>query len=154
MVGMSTVKQKSPSVQKRDRLRMLVFNLKKKEAQFSKEKILLNRTIQELQDKLKLNSLIKSKPKLTILNVSSQSISPKPKPMLSIMNVLNYDIPPRPKSCTQNSYHPHIIEACRLMYGKPPDQLSPEEAEHFNGYQEYKIHNGLPIEEDILYKPA
>ena len=148
---------------------MLVFNLKKKEAQFSQEKILLGQKIKDLQEKLKLKSKVnakleveisvmkfnlkKSKPKLTIMNVSSQNISPKPKPMLSIVNVLNYDIPPKPKS-SKSCYHPHIIEACRLMYGKPPDQLSPEEAKHFNGYQEYKIRNGLPIEEDILYKPA
>jgi hypothetical protein len=88
------------------------------------------------------------------MNVSIESISPKPKPMLSIMNVLNYDIPP--KSCTQNSYHPHIIEACRVQIDvwKATYQLSPEEEEHCNGYQEYKIRNRLPIEEHLLYKPA
>ena len=39
------------------------------------------------------------------------------------------------------------------MYGKSSDQLTTEEAEHFRGYQEYKIRSGLPIEEDSLYKP-
>ena len=38
------------------------------------------------------------------------------------------------------------------MYGKSPDQLTTEEVEQ-RGYQEYKIRNGLPIEEDSLYKP-
>ena len=39
------------------------------------------------------------------------------------------------------------------MYGKKPDELSPEESDHFNGYQQYNINNGEPIEEDFVYKP-
>jgi hypothetical protein len=50
-------------------------------------------------------------------------------------------------------HHPHIVEACRLMYSKKPDELSPEESEHFQGYRQYKIDNGLAIEEDFVYKP-
>ena len=40
-----------------------------------------------------------------------------------------------------------------MLYGKPPWELSEEQAEHFEGYQEYKTRNGRPIEEDICYKP-
>ena len=39
------------------------------------------------------------------------------------------------------------------MYSKKPDELSPEESDHFPGYQQYKRDNGLSIEEDFVYKP-
>ena len=41
-----------------------------------------------------------------------------------------------------------------MMYGKSPDQLTDEEAQHFQGYREWKIGNGQPIETDIAYKPS
>ena len=68
------------------------------------------------------------------------------------------DIPPDPSFSQQATilkprYHPHIVEACRLMYSKKPDELSLKESDHFQGYRQYKIDNGLPIEEDFVYKP-
>ena len=51
-------------------------------------------------------------------------------------------------------YHPHIVEAIRLMYGKKPEQLTVEESEHFNGYCNYKRDKGEPIEEDFVHKPS
>ena len=169
MTGMPVlVKQKSPSVQRRDKLRMLVFNAKRKEKQFFEEKHLLETEIKSLQEEMhfksktiarleveisvtKFNSK-KPKPKLSIMKVSSHSISPtlKPKPVLSIVKVSNHEISPEPK----NTCHPNIIEACRMIYGKSPDQLTDEEAQHFQGYREWKIANGQPIETDIAYKPS
>ena len=35
-----------------------------------------------------------------------------------------------------------------------PWDLDEEQLEHFEGYQQYKILNGRPIEEDIAYKPS
>ena len=66
----------------------------------------------------------------------------------------NHEIPPKQKSSSKNTYHPNIIEACKLIYGKSPDRLTSEEAQHFQGYREWKIANGLPIETDIAYKPS
>ena len=40
-----------------------------------------------------------------------------------------------------------------MLYGVPPWELTEEQTEHFRGYQEYKIQNGRPIEEDLVYKP-
>ena len=55
--------------------------------------------------------------------------------------------PPKP------TYHPNIIEASRMLYGKHPDKLSSEERDHFSGYRQYKIDYGQPIEEDSAYNP-
>ena len=73
---------------------MLEFNSKKKDAEIKKEIVLLKRDIDELQEELvsksKLNARLEvetsdiklmSKPKLTALIVSNQSISLKPKPL-------------------------------------------------------------------------
>ena len=40
------------------------------------------------------------------------------------------------------------------MYGKKPDQLTSDEEEHFEGYQEWKNEKGEPIDEDFICKPA
>ena len=80
------------------------------------------------------------------------------KKCLSLAKMVSVSIPPsmafpaRP-SIPIPTYHPHIVEACRLMYGKKPDQLTPEESAHFKGYWQYKMNNGEPIEEDFVYKP-
>ena len=54
----------------------------------------------------------------------------------------------------QPQFHPNIIEACKLIYGKLPNELTDEENEHFNGYKQWKIENGEPIEEDFVYNPS
>ena len=40
------------------------------------------------------------------------------------------------------------------MYSKHPDDLTPEECEHFGGYRQYKIDKGEQIETDFVYKPS
>ena len=73
---------------------MLGFNSKKKDAEIKKEIVLLKRDIDELQEELmsksKLNARLEvetsdikfmSKPKLTAVIFSNQSISLKPKPL-------------------------------------------------------------------------
>ena len=77
--------------------------------------------------------------------------SKKPKTKLSIISKVSNQT--KPKSSSTNTYHPNIIGACKLIYGKSPDQLTSEEAEHFQGYCEWEIANGQPIEKDIAYKP-
>ena len=47
---------KSPSVKKRDMVRMMRFNMKKKEEEFDKERISLNLKIQKLEKELEQNS--------------------------------------------------------------------------------------------------
>ena len=49
--------------------------------------------------------------------------------------------------------HPHIIEASKMLYGVLPWELTEEQTEHFRGFQEYKIQNGRPIEDNLVYKP-
>ena len=61
------------------------------------------------------------------------------------------DIPPVP---THPQLYLYVIEASKMLYGKPPWDLDEEQLEHFEGYQQYKIRNGRPIEEDIAYKPS
>ena len=89
---------------------------------------------------------------LSISLTNSISIPSRPKSKcLSIIRLASFN------SCPANQthdYHPHIIEACRLMYGKKPDQLTSDEEEHFEGYQEWKNEKGEPIEEDFIFKPA
>ena len=49
--------------------------------------------------------------------------------------------------------HPYIIEAAKMLYGKPPWELTLDQQEHFEGYREFKTRSGRPIEEDLCYKP-
>ena len=106
---------------------------------------------------------------LCIANQASTSFIPNKK-LLSVCNVTLLDIPPvnihltmqLSLSCATivdippapTHIHPHIIEASKMLYGKPPWDLDEEQLEHFEGYQQYKIRNGRPIEEDIAYKPS
>ena len=89
---------------------------------------------------------------LSIEKTSSHSILSQPKTKtLSFSSPTSCNILP---SLPKPNYHPHIIEACRLMYSKHPDDLTPEECEHFRGYRQYKIDKGEPIETDFVYKPS
>ena len=109
--------------------------------------------------------------KLSIVHQDTFSITPKPK-SLSIQKCVFVDIPAdkystsrlsrtslccvnvppveQPAIPTARPYlHPFIAEASKMLYGKPPWELTTEQAEHFEGYQEYKTRNERPIEEDI-----
>ena len=66
----------------------------------------------------------------------------------SIQKVQSTSIPPR------GIYHPAIINACFAITGKHPSQLTAEEAHKFDTYKEYKIQQGDPIEESIIYLPS
>ena len=83
---------------------------------------------------------------------------PKTKPKLSIVKTLTQNIPPTAihqlsiPPVTKPSYHPAIIKACQMTFGKPPDLLSPDETLKFEQYKAWKIKNGMPIENDPIYK--
>ena len=83
------------------------------------------------------------------MKTNSVNISPNfPNLSFSKPTVLNLlSPPPSPK------FHPYVVEACRLMYGKLPDQLNSEESENFRRYRQWKEDSGEPIEEDVIYKP-
>ena len=40
-----------------------------------------------------------------------------------------------------------------MMFGKPPELLSRDEAVKFDKYKQWKIGNGMPIENYPIYKP-
>ena len=90
---------------------------------------------------------------LSHVKLSSISIRGVPKPRNMVISKPDiFSIPP---SSPKPQYHPYILEACRLMYGgKHPEQLTPQEEEYFKGFQQWKIENGEPVEEDSLYKPT
>ena len=69
-------------------------------------------------------------------------------PNLSVDLQPSLSIPPRPV------YHPAIINACKEMFGKTPSQLNNEEISEFKYYQEFKLSNCDPIEEDAAYFPV
>ena len=108
-------------------------------------------------------------PNLSISKAILHSI-PAAEKKLSIQKNIQIDIPPtmKPKTLSfthptivsvppilpEPSFHPYIVEASKMLYGKPPWELTSDQIEHFKGYQEYKIRSGLPIEEDICYKPS
>ena len=90
--------------------------------------------------------MILSKENLSSINIPSV-------PQLSRLSVSKPTIIEILPDLPKPELHPHIVEACKAIYGKPPDQLTEEECEHFRGYRQWKINNGVPIEEDFLYKP-
>ena len=98
---------------------------------------------------------------LTITKLPPINISPKIK-VLSFSQSKNVDIFPKHQKLSfaevktvsvlpKPSYHPAIIKACISMFNKKPDKLEPDEVQKFNHYRNYKIQNGEPIEEDIIY---
>ena len=108
----------------------------------------LRRSIQFLATKIlpasKANLSIAVLPTVEIL----LSASSKPTQILSYCKNQAISIQPR------QIYHPAIIKACIAMQGKHPSQLTAEEAHKFNFYRQYKLKNGEPIEEDIIYLPS
>ena len=98
--------------------------------------------------------------------VSQQSISfIPPKPNLDVTRMPSIDLPwIRPKlSCVALQpitipprliYHPNIINACNAFFSKHPRDLTSEEIQKFNTYQNHKIQIGEPIESEIIYMPS
>ena len=97
-------------------------------------------------------------PNLTILKATLHSI-PAVEKKLGIQKTTEINIPstkmPKTLSFTQpiifslppilpkSSFHPYIVEASKMLYGKPPWELTADQTEHFKGYQDYKIRSGL-----------
>jgi hypothetical protein len=50
-------------------------------------------------------------------------------------------------------YHPAIINASKFFFSKPPSQLTADEAQKFNQYQEDKIEIGEPLEAEEKFLP-
>jgi hypothetical protein len=97
-------------------------------------------------------SVIPSKPRLSISTLPSIDIPPSPpRPNLARLDIKAVQctsIPPKP------FFRPAIIRASLSMFEKKPGELNAEEIEKFNLYRKWKIHNGEPIEQDILYNRA
>ena len=95
-------------------------------------------------------SLIPDEPILSTTKLEPISVLPMKAQLsnLSIHSVQNTSIPPKA------IFHPAIIRASLSMFKKKPDSLTAEELNKFNLFIKWKLHNGEPIEEDILYNPA
>ena len=149
---------KSPARILRDVKRITKFCDSKKKS-FPREKPVLSITI--LTNTSIPPDSIKA-PTLSIKKTTLISI-PAVKRVLSIQKTFEINIPSKPKTLSfsqptlcsifpitlQPYLHPFIIEASKMLYGVPPWELTEEQTEHFRGYQEYKIQNGRPIEEDL-----
>ena len=95
---------KSPSVKKRDRQRMLEYNLKNKEEIICREKLILENRMQDIQELQKKSNII---PHLKQIIMNLESKLCKAKPVLTFSNVSNHDIPPSSISRTYSAqpYH-------------------------------------------------
>ena len=96
------------------------------------------------------SSFTPEKPQLSIIKLDQISIPPSKSRLsnLSIQSVQTTSIPPKAV------FHPAIIRASLSMFQKKPDSLTPEEVNKFKLFIKWKLQNGEPIEEDILYNPA
>ena len=84
-------------------------------------------------------SFFPSKKLMSISNITLVNIPPSKillTTQLSYSAVTSVDIPPT-KTHPKPFIHPHIIEASKMLYGKPPWELDEEQLEHFEGYQDY-----------------
>ena len=105
---------KSPSIKKRDRLRMLQYILKKQEETFLREKIIFEQKVENVKEELqKKSSMITHLEQ--IISKLLQTKSNKSKPKLTISNVSNHDIPP---SCISITY-------ASQPYHSTPSQSAP-----------------------------
>ena len=84
-------KHKSPSVKRRDLMRMMKFNTRKKEEELTTEIIFLNKKIKSMQHELDIKSKNIFKLELEVSKHKFNSF--KSKPMLSICNVAHQNIP-------------------------------------------------------------
>ena len=79
----------------------------------------------------------------------------KPLPYLSISrNISKINIHPTENlhKPVKTMYHPAVVKACQMMLVKPPDLLNEDEALKFEQYKAWKVKNGMPIENDPMYK--
>ena len=132
----------SPSTRIRNVRRLIKYLSEKK----SKPHLLVTQTLPPIDIKP-----VKIESRLSVKRTFPVNISPTKKSknlVFSLPTVCSYpSILPKP------SFHPHIVEASNMIYEKHPIDLTHEERMHFLGYQQYKIRNGLSIEEDSVYKP-
>ena len=141
---------KTPAKTLRDVRRITKFLEKKQPIKKSMNLCIANQASTSFIPSKKLLSVCK----VTLLDIPPVHIpSTTQCPQLSFSSATIVDIPPAPTH-PKPYIHPHIIEASKMIYGKPPWDLDEEQLEHFEGYQQYKIRNGRPIEEDIAYKPS
>ena len=104
-------------------------------------------------------------PKLSLLNQEQISILPS-QPNLSQTKVTCFSVPPKLENvlCMSKTsttsiapkliYHPNIHNVCLSMFEKTPYSLSPEEITKFKVYRNWKVENGEPIEDDIMWLPS
>ena len=107
--------------------------------------------IDDLQDEPMCAITPKRKSNLSVSTstlIDIPPVDPPQPPNLSIQIQPAVSIPPR------TVFHPAIINACQEMFGKTPNQLNHEEISEFKYYQEFKLSNGDPIEEDVAYIPV
>ena len=93
------------------------------------------------------------KPRLSIHHIQTTEVPSQTQhnPILvfskTVLTSFVPDIPPTSYQKLPNpQYHPNILEASRLMYGgNQPQQITPDESEHFRRFQQLKI--------ESLYNP-
>ena len=120
-------KIKSPAKKLRNLRRLFSYNKIKS----SDKSLSIKKSLQKLSTTtLPSINLIPETPKLSTVRTSAQSVSPR------------------------LIYHPAIINASLALHQKHPSQLSPEEIDKFNMYRRYKIDQGQPIEEELMYLPS
>ena len=68
----------------------------------------------------------------------------KKEPKLDLVKATSTSIPPR------QAYHPYIINASGAVFGKNPQELTPDEALKFQMYQKDKIQIWEPLETEII----
>ena len=115
-------KHKSPSVKKRDSLRMVSFNMKKKDEEFEKLKTTVSAQIlSQEKDQIKKSNLIF---KLE-LEVSKMKFNQKrPKPNLTIMKTSNQIIPGVPFFQNESRLTTCCEHACKSNYEGTPLELA------------------------------
>ena len=118
-VSATPLKHKSPSVKKRDLLRLVSFNMKKKEEELVKVKSTLDAKILSLEKDLIKKSNLIFKLELEVSNMKFNQKKHKPK--LTMMKTSNQIIPgvpyPQKLICCQH--------ACNSNHGQKPAEFSP-----------------------------
>ena len=65
-------------------------------------------------------------------------------PKHSMIRNHTISIPPRP------AYHPAIVKACEAIFGRHPDNLTPEEDNRFNTFRRQQSRISEPLEEQLI----
>ena len=164
----SKCQRKSPSKQKRDKEHSVAFkqskiNAPRSSCNTAKEDVKL---VDDVLENVIMDDEGTRKTQVSLLKESPNDLS-KTRPICTFQKVSEVDIAPMNSSCANLTretqctisippkpvYHPAIINACKAMHDKHPDELNKEEVEKFNFYIRHKMNTGDPIEHNVIYLP-